>query len=638
MFFDAIMKILFVLVSTFLVHSVLSSPAALSSKDLKRGQRSKEKIGYSTNQPNAVYSKGKLQGNDSLNSETTEQTVLCMSNRSELFNFTSTDLNATALNNSSNHRCFNSSNATEPPPKAKELKPLTLSNKVAIAAFIMILIIGVFGNAYVIYTFGYTFKKQTATETMLIYLAFVDMFASLVNPLLYIYWIMTGFSRWDFGVIGCKILPPVGPISTTASSAIIIIICIDRYRSIVTPFKSRFSQIQVHILCSLGILSSVAFYSYYISALSLSRAGKCQVQEVNSMAYSIPNITITLLWDVAYVIVFIPTNIRIFMHLRVSKELQSDLSYWEKRKRANRKVMRILLTVGVTFAILVFPKDILHLAFTLSWMFPPGIDHTPLLLSLNSWFKVLQVSNSCVNVFIYSKMHKRFRSEMTNFFRRLLRKPTIRLENESSEEGTNISMEYSEAANGGLLRKISGKLASKFSPRSRKRLAANENGELASLTPSPRVRKAEGNGAATYAKKGDNIRLLSNGKLIASSPNGSILERGKKSDKRLLLNDEGLRHDQQNFDSEDEGFIRRNVYNREPRIQNENMRRGLMRINQYSQNGCGRYENNHSIDNVPVQLSPSLRSKEINICDGNEVAKMLENHKKSGIKSQETNC
>ena len=607
------MKNLILLTLTLLLNA---SPIEPSLRPFRNAQNAKENVADSTAQPTAAYSN-------------TDQALLCLSNRSELFNVTL--INATA-GNSSTHRCPHPVNSTG---SIDEASPLTISNKLVIAAFLLILVIGTFGNAYVIYIFAFTFKKRTVTETMLIYLAFVDLFASLINPLLFIYWIITRFRRWDFGILGCKILPPVGPISTTASSAIIIIICIDRYRSIVTPFKSRFSQLQVHILCSLGILISVLFYSYYISALSLSHNGGCQVQQVNELSYSIPNVTVTLIWDVMYIIVFIPTNIRIFMHLRISRELQTDTSFSRIRKRGNRKVMRILLTVGVVFAVLVFPKDILHLAFTLSWIPPPGINRTPVLVTLNSWFKVLQVSNSCVNIFIYSKMHNRFRNEITNFLRRIFRRPAIQFDNESSEDKTKVSVDLGDGSNGGLLKLINDKIVRKLSPKTKRKVPPNENGELDSLTRSPRWRKVVENGVGDSPKKRKAVELHPIGKADSSNETKSIIGRHKMGDRRLLLHDEELRNGELNFDSDEEGFTKGGVYGNEPRPQREDMHQGLMRMEKYSQH---RYQGHASNYAAPPKLYSSVHDNGLSADDGREVAKILECYKKSGIKSRETHC
>ena len=607
------MNYLFPLVLSVLVNT---TPVDLSSNPITKDKKLNQEKDYSTTESTMVHS------------EITES-------KTDFINHFTSSLNATTgISNTS--ECVSSCTTTGSNNSTSTPRPLTISDKLTITAFALILVLGVFGNAYVIYVFLFTFKQRTVTETMLIYLAFVDLFASLINPVLFIYWITTKYKRWDFGMAGCKLLPPVGPISTTASTAIIIVICIDRYRSIVTPFRTRFSKLHVHLMCSFAILISVVFYSYYISALSLSSDGKCQVQRVDDSSYSIPNVAITLLWDVAYIIVFVPTNIRVFRHLRLSRELQSDVSYSKIRGRENRKVMRVLCTVGVVFGILVFPKDILHLTFTLSWMGPNGIERTPLLLTVNSWCKVLQVSNSCVNIFIYSKTHTRFRSEITNFFRRLLRRPPIQLENETCEDKTNVSIDDNDGTNGGLLKIINEKIVKRISPKLKRKAVAHDNGELELLSPSSRSQTHTGNDVESRAKTPSTAQLHQNGEMGSPRGTSSRLGKQKKSDKRLLLDDHGLRNDQHSSGSEEENGLGRNgVTIREPRSRKEDRHGGLMHT-EYSSQGVHEMPSNE--DAAVSEYSSNVQNNGLYDQDGGEVAEVLESFKKDGINSRETNC
>jgi len=607
------MNYLFPLVLSVLLNA---TPVDLSSNPITKDKKLNQEKDYSTTEPTTVRSE-------------------IPESKTDFISHFTNSLNATT-GISNTYECVNSCTTKGSITSTSTTSQLSISDKLTIAAFALILVFGVFGNAYVIYVFLFTFKQRNVTETMLIYLAFVDLFASLINPVLFIYWITTTYSRWDFGITGCKLLPPVGPISTTASTAIIIVICLDRYRSIVTPFSTRLSKLRVHIMCSFAIVISVVFYSYYISALSISSDGKCQVQEVNELSYSIPNITITLLWDVAYIIVFVPTNIRVFRHLRLSRELQSDVSYSRIRRRENRKVMRVLCTVGVVFGILVFPKDILHLTYVLSWMGPNGIPRTPLLLTLNSWFKVLQVSNSCVNIFIYSKTHTRFRSEITNFFRRLLRRPPVQLENETYEDKTNVSIDDNDGANGGFLKIINEKIVKRLSPRLKRKAAAHDNGELALLSPSSQSQNLAGNDVESSAKTPNSAQLHRNGGMGSPIGTSSIVGKNKKSDKRLLLDERGPGNDQHSSGSEEEdGFIKHVMANKESQFRKEDRHGGLTRAEYYSQ---GVHERPSDEDAIALEYSSNVQDNGLCDQDGGEVAKVLESFKKSGINSKETNC
>ena len=291
--------------------------------------------------------------------------------------------------------------------------PLSIDKILLVCGFAFTFIVGIFGNGFVCYVFGYKLRRRrSVTETLLLYLGIVDLLASFVNPLLFIYWTVTRYQRWDFGIAGCKLFAPLAPILITLSATIIIIICIDRYRAIVFPFKGRYRKAQINIFVVIAIVASVCSYLGYTINLEVDPGYPCFVKRTVTPGHAIPHIVITLVRDVGYIFLFCFTSISIYHHLGVDKQIQMNSECLKKRRKNSRRICRVLFRIGIVFAILVFPKDILSLASTISWMSPPGIPHSSAIVSLNAWLKMLNVSNSCVNVFIYSHMHGRFKREL----------------------------------------------------------------------------------------------------------------------------------------------------------------------------------------------------------------------------------
>ena len=66
--------------------------------------------------------------------------------------------------------------------------------------------------------------------------------------------------------------------------------------------------------------------------------------------------------------------------------------------------------MGIVHLFLVCPRDIMYLIYNLSWLVSTcGIRFSKEVVLVNVFMKVLQVSNSCANVFIYSHMHVYYR-------------------------------------------------------------------------------------------------------------------------------------------------------------------------------------------------------------------------------------
>ena len=274
----------------------------------------------------------------------------------------------------------------------------------------LILVIGTVGNSVVCYVFGFKQRKQRSVpETLFLYLGAIDLTTSLVNPSLYIYWTITKYSRWDFGVIGCKILAPMAPISVTLSALIILIIAVDRYFVICGDFGRSYSRTRIHLAVVVATGFAVCLYIPYIVLLRVKDGFPCFVVSTADPVYAYPTISALLLQDVGFILVLSITNFKSFSALRRQGCSMMEQSLYARRARSNRRVAKILLAMSCVFCLLVLPRDIMLLANIISWLNPPGFGLTQTLKNINALFKVLQTANSCVNVFIYSKMHTKFR-------------------------------------------------------------------------------------------------------------------------------------------------------------------------------------------------------------------------------------
>ena len=306
----------------------------------------------------------------------------------------------------------------------RNLSEGTTTNEILLACgFAFTFFFGTLGNTFVCYFFGFKSKKhRNVTESLILYLGFVDLLASIVNPLLFSYWTISRYSRWDFGVVGCKILAPLAPVSATVSASIIMIICIDRYRAIVSPFNGQFAKKQVNAAVAIAIILSIASHANYIYYLEVDAGVPCFVVYGGELGYAVPYIVGTILRDLTYIGLFCFTTIAISRRLKQRKYANVNLDYSVRCRKESRKIVRVLYRIGLIFAILVFPKDVLSIASTISWLFPPGIPSSSMLLYINGWLKVLNVSNSCVNVFIYAHVHTRFKREICKLLPACMRK------------------------------------------------------------------------------------------------------------------------------------------------------------------------------------------------------------------------
>ena len=290
---------------------------------------------------------------------------------------------------------------------------------IIIASFVVIFIIGVLGNTLVCYVFGKRKRRRRAsTNRLLLYLGIVDLLASIFNPMMYIYWTATRYREWAFGDIGCSILPAIGPIMTTASAGLLLFIAIDRYRAIVTPFRNRLTLSVINFGFLAILVISIANYVHYKRSLTVSETQGCIIPDISDHWFSIPNCTLILMRLVLFTVIFVFTNVRVCSVLNAQKKDFTAEELCTKRHTQNRKVTKVLVTMGAVFATLVFPRELLHLAFNLSWIDnTDGMEYGPTIVSINSWLKLINSANSCANVFIYARMHSVYRAHVLRAMR-----------------------------------------------------------------------------------------------------------------------------------------------------------------------------------------------------------------------------
>ena len=297
---------------------------------------------------------------------------------------------------------------------------ITAKDGVLIVLFCFIFVIGIIVNSHVCFVFG--FKKsrgRTSTELLILYLSIVDLLASIFNPPLHVYWTATKHQMWHFGLIGCKVIPIIGPIMISASAGILCLIAVDRFVAIVIPFRGQLRTATVTKVTVVTLFLSIVMYIHYSYALTIiDFLGVCMIQDVAALSYMLPNIISILLRLILFSLVFIMSNAIIFVSLEKQTRKLTLERDRIKRLKENKRTMRVLYVMGLVFVVLIYPREIFQLYINFSWITGmDGVNLTSGVLNVNSWLLVMHTSNSCANVFIYAHMHKIYRTNFLKVFR-----------------------------------------------------------------------------------------------------------------------------------------------------------------------------------------------------------------------------
>lgn len=289
---------------------------------------------------------------------------------------------------------------------------------IIIIALCIILVIGVLGNCLVCLLFRTSRKTKLGTmESLIFLLAIVDLIASIINPSLYIYWQVTFNKKWHFGVVACKILPTIAKATVSVSLGIILIITVDRCVIIVRPFHPQPRKSVIYISVLLIVVISLIKELPNIVYLKDVPGVTCVVPDASNPKFVYPLVIMNILRDLVFLTVFVITSFLIYNEL-YNKEHLAALKA-QKDIKKTKEVVVMLITMAVVFIILVFPRDILHTAYAISWLSPPGIPYTKFVRDINAILKILHMCNSVCNVFIYAGLHGRFRRELIYFVKKL---------------------------------------------------------------------------------------------------------------------------------------------------------------------------------------------------------------------------
>ena len=94
----------------------------------------------------------------------------------------------------------------------------------------IILVVGILGNGLVCYVLIFKKKRKNTGDIFIISLAMTDFISSIFIPLVQINDLVGDAKIWYLGEIGCFVLPAMFPMTLTASSWLLVLISLDRYR------------------------------------------------------------------------------------------------------------------------------------------------------------------------------------------------------------------------------------------------------------------------------------------------------------------------------------------------------------------------------------------------------------------------
>ena len=216
-----------------------------------------------------------------------------------------------------------------------------------------------------------------------------------------------------------------------------MVINIDRCLALKFPFRREPTKRQINMIVTVIFMVSVLMETPYLVYARVEQSGSkvtCNVPSVSVTGYAYPRLFIMIARDLLYIAVFITSFVVIKAELAKGSKAEYNhargstrgsgtgiAGRWQAqyaRNQENKRVLNMLLAVAAAFVISVFPRELLHIIYTISWLGPSGygIIQTPALNHTNTFLTSLMCCNTICNVVIYAKLHRKFRFTVFSVF------------------------------------------------------------------------------------------------------------------------------------------------------------------------------------------------------------------------------
>lgn len=284
-------------------------------------------------------------------------------------------------------------------------------------AYIIVILLSLFGNVMVVRVVHKNRRMRTITNYLIINMALADLLTTVFNMLPTLYWIFRGFDVWAIGgwigEIFCKLLNFAQSVSITVSVLTLCAIAFDRFFAVFRPLKRVITFRVAKGIIGATWLSSIVISGPQLYVLtSTGEKGRAQCVEnwgppfdaaTARRDYTIALFVLLYALPLA-VIAVLYTVIMLKLWRRQAPGQVLTLNQ-ENKDKTNRKVLKMLVTVVIVFALSWLPLYVrMFVMFAESHRYRCGLPYDMDFLTL-----YLGHANSAVNPYIYVIFNENYR-------------------------------------------------------------------------------------------------------------------------------------------------------------------------------------------------------------------------------------
>lgn len=287
---------------------------------------------------------------------------------------------------------------------------LTRTTTVVISfMYFVVCVVGLGGNALVIYVILRYAKMKTVTNIYILNLAMADVMFMLSLPFIAI---QLALVHWPFGWALCRVVMTVDSLNQFTSIFCLMVMSIDRYLAVVHPIKStnwRKPNLAKTINLTVWVVSLLVNLPIVIYSGLITQPDGCfctivwpEPQEAYYTAFMFYTFILGF---------FLPLVVICLSYLLIVIKVKSSgiRVGSTKRKRSEKKVTRMVSVVVAVFVFCWLPFYVFNMTSVTG-----TISTTPFLRSMFAFVVVLGYANSCANPILYAFLSENFKKSFQN--------------------------------------------------------------------------------------------------------------------------------------------------------------------------------------------------------------------------------
>ncbi|XP_058490814.1 C5a anaphylatoxin chemotactic receptor 1 [Solea solea] len=290
------------------------------------------------------------------------------------------------------------------PPK---IQPIQI---VALILYGLVVLLGVPGNAVVVWVTGYCMPRSV-TSLWFLNLALADLLCCLSLPLLMVP--LAHDDHWHFGALACTLVKGLFYLVMYCSILQLVLISVDRWLMVSKPVWCQNNRRPRQAICGcaavwcLSLIVSIPQFVYTKQIKAGEEKRECVT--VNNVASAWVITTFQFLLGFV-----LPFMVIVICHLVVYNKTQRGLTRGRNRSKRTR---RIIIAVVLSFFLCWLP---LHIVDFLTLMIPRVSPHRPKLYLAQVLAICLAYFNSCLNPLLYVCLGRGFKDSMNRSLRNIL--------------------------------------------------------------------------------------------------------------------------------------------------------------------------------------------------------------------------